>query len=926
MSFTTIALRNIPKRKLRNSLTVLAIILGVTLIVGVNIAFDSVYDQFGLTINQAVGNVDVSVRSALNLPFNETVMDTINQTRGVADYYGRLNGLANVSTPDDWVSSTLVGVNTTADFDYVDSNVMNITGQLQLPINGSDAVVDDRLNFTVGQKLTVNVETGEFLNVTSENFTLNVVGLYHVSDFEKQYGGVFGAGYSGYRIYVDLAKAQTIMNCSGEINSVSIKLADSKQTSTVVNDLNGNLGSDYIVNPVKESLLNIVSKATSGLKSGLQIMSIMALCVAIVIVLNTMYMNIGERTHEIGILRSQGASTGQVFWIFFSESIILGVIGVAIGLVAGLFVTDIFRYFTSRIFQPFSPGVAFHFALPSTTGQHLILGSAAGILTVMIGGLFPSLSACKTTIINALRPSMRKPGKQRTALKLVLVGLPLTIFGAFIFVWYDLFSQYGVGLYVVSALAPIAMLGVTLLAAGLLRSGGPVIEKSLYGFGKTRKIISRNVERNLLRSTICFALIGMSLSLVIVMGGAQIGTVAGVENVIRSFSSSDLTVMTDDMVPLDLNENLTKINSVNASTPVLVVPDPTIMQNNASTILLNSSSTVLAIDPSSYPTVMSMTFSEDTPANVFEKLSDNNTIILTSPLAKSLNVSVGNTVNIRYIAYEDRVMKVPVQVSDYMPQNLPAGFSAGMPMPTPPPIEVHYTVPVLAWKNFTVIGIAQGAWLDIMSFGNFMLSEASYISFHNLNNTFPNSADEYVDKANLFFVKANPDIGIEQAKNDVLNTSGNEYSLSITTYDDAVQRVRSSIDEIFYILNSIVMFAVLNAGIGVAAIMIMNVAERKREIGIFRSQGMSKSQVVTSIIGEAMFLGIVGFAMGTVVGLMFHRVTVSYMALEGFPMAFIIPFEAIAITLFLALLTAIISAVYPANRASKQNIVDAIRQ
>ena len=141
-----------------------------------------------------------------------------------------------------------------------------------------------------------------------------------------------------------------------------------------------------------------------------------------------------------------------------------------------------------------------------------------------------------------------------------------------------------------------------------------------------------------------------------------------------------------------------------------------------------------------------------------------------------------------------------------------------------------------------------------------------------------------------------------------------------------MQRVRSSIDQIFYILYAIVIFAVLNAGIGVAAIMIMNVAERRREIGIYRSQGMSKSQVVTSIIGEATFLGVVGFAMGITVGLMFHRVTVSYMRVAGFPMAFIIPFAAMAITLVVAILTAVISAVYPANRASKQNIVDSIRQ
>lgn len=72
-------------------------------------------------------------------------------------------------------------------------------------------------------------------------------------------------------------------------------------------------------------------------------------------------------------------------------------------------------------------------------------------------------------------------------------------------------------------------------------------------------------------------------------------------------------------------------------------------------------------------------------------------------------------------------------------------------------------------------------------------------------------------------------------------------------------------------------------------------------------------------------MGVVGFAMGIIVGLMFHRVTVSYMRLEGFPMAFIIPYQAMEITFFLAILTAVISAVYPAEKASKLNIVDAIR-
>jgi putative ABC transport system permease protein len=179
--------------------------------------------------------------------------------------------------------------------------------------------------------------------------------------------------------------------------------------------------------------------------------------------------------------------------------------------------------------------------------------------------------------------------------------------------------------------------------------------------------------------------------------------------------------------------------------------------------------------------------------------------------------------------------------------------------------------------------------------------------------------------SNLFFLKANPGQNVDYIKDQIKNKYGSTYEIGVTTYNDAVENVRSSIDEIFYILYSIVMFAVVNASIGVAAIMVMNVAERRREIGIMRSQGMSRFQVVNSIIGEATCLGIVGFLSGTVVGLIFHRITVSYMRMAGFPMAFILPTDAIGLALILAVVTAVLSAIYPANRASEIDIVEALR-
>ena len=207
------------------------------------------------------------------------------------------------------------------------------------------------------------------------------------------------------------------------------------------------------------------------------------------------------------------------------------------------------------------------------------------------------------------------------------------------------------------------------------------------------------------------------------------------------------------------------------------------------------------------------------------------------------------------------------------------------------------------------------------SIGGHPRSEASYISYNSLNKTFP----KHYNSSNMFFIKANPTGNVDEIKDEILDLYGEEYELSATTYNDSVERVSSSIDEMFYILYSVVIFAVANSAIGVAAIMIMNISERKREIGIFRSQGMSRGQVVVSIFGEAACLGFIGFLAGTAVGLIFHRITVSYMATAGFPMPYIIPYDAIWISLIIAILTSIISAVYAANRASKLNIVESLR-
>jgi ABC-type lipoprotein release transport system permease subunit len=837
---------------------------------------------------------------------------------------------------NEWKAATMVGVNSSTDFSYLDPMAM---GQVpQLRVNSSDVVVDTELNLTIGNILKVktinfttayNLTTAAFdLSNSSEEIDFHVVGIYHPVQMGASQG-------NSHTIFIDLAKAQNVLSRKEKVDYVIVKLANTDETDNAAKDLE-KLGTTYVITPVKENILATMGQAATGFQSGLQIMSILTVSVAVVIILNTIYLNVSERTYEIGILRSIGSSKQQIFWLFFSESMTLGIIGVAIGLLLSLPFAYGFTALSSQLSNTLMPPAQTLTFKP----WHLIIGTAAGLIATAIGGLFPSVFASRIDVIKALRPAIRKAGKQRTALGLIGAGLPMTALSVFFFT--NLSGQSGngsySGLYTLSTIIPLLMGGLICLAAGLLRALNPAIEHILILFGQNRILISRNIGRNLSRSTICFTLIAMTLSFIIVVAGAQGGVVTGLEDVIHSFYSADLTITSEISINTTFASNLMSMDNgslIANVAPALVVPRTVFLANNVSDT--NSSSMLIAVD-STYPKVMALKFNSETPANVFSKLETNGTIILTSPLAKSLNANVNDTIDMPVVSIVQVPITIPINessitgytgsYSEYSGSASEAyqgngasstsGYSTQMPRTT----TIYVPQAKTTHFNFTIIGIAVGSMLE-WNHGlyNSPLSEACYISYKSLNYTFP----EYNETANLFFAKIQPNEKVDSVESRVIELYGSKYFLSTLTVDDALNPAKDGIDRTFTMLNAVVMFAVVNAAIGVAAIMIMNISERRREIGILRSLGMSKSQVVILIIGEAAVLASVGFAIGTIAGLILNRVTIGFMQIAGFPIPYTIPFNSIWLSLFLAMLSSFISAAYPAYRASKLKIVDSLR-
>jgi len=121
-------------------------------------------------------------------------------------------------------------------------------------------------------------------------------------------------------------------------------------------------------------------------------------------------------------------------------------------------------------------------------------------------------------------------------------------------------------------------------------------------------------------------------------------------------------------------------------------------------------------------------------------------------------------------------------------------------------------------------------------------------------------------------------------------------------------------------------FAVLIAGLGIIVTMLASVLERTREIGILRSIGMLRSQVSRVVVIESVLLGMVGGALGAGAG-----IVIGWMSLEGFlkgdygaSMQYHVDFSSILWALGLSTLLSALAGIYPARRAARTNIVEAL--
>jgi putative ABC transport system permease protein len=123
------------------------------------------------------------------------------------------------------------------------------------------------------------------------------------------------------------------------------------------------------------------------------------------------------------------------------------------------------------------------------------------------------------------------------------------------------------------------------------------------------------------------------------------------------------------------------------------------------------------------------------------------------------------------------------------------------------------------------------------------------------------------------------------------------------------------------LLTSVALISLIVGSIGIMNIMLVTVAERTKEIGLLKSLGYTKNDILALFIIESMVVGLIGGILGTAMGIGAALIVNNYLELPN-----IFPVEQIFIGFAVAIIVGLIAGVYPANKAANMNPVEALRK
>jgi putative ABC transport system permease protein len=136
-------------------------------------------------------------------------------------------------------------------------------------------------------------------------------------------------------------------------------------------------------------------------------------------------------------------------------------------------------------------------------------------------------------------------------------------------------------------------------------------------------------------------------------------------------------------------------------------------------------------------------------------------------------------------------------------------------------------------------------------------------------------------------------------------------------------QIRSQINQLLAIIYALLGLAVIIAILGIVNTLALSVAERTREIGLLRAVGATRPQIRQMIRRESLLIAVFGALLGVAVGVTFGVLLQRVLADAGIT-ELGIPWALLVVVLVVAAIVGVIAAVWPARRAAKLDVLQAV--
>jgi lipoprotein-releasing system permease protein len=215
--------------------------------------------------------------------------------------------------------------------------------------------------------------------------------------------GIVELGYYEYDrmfSFISLESAQKLYNMPGGVSWIEIKIDDYEAAAQVAQQIEDQLGYPYVTQTWFELNKSLFSWMTIEKWGAFVILSLIIMVAAFNII-SSLIMIVMEKTREIGILKSMGATSRSIMKIFMYEGVIVGILGTGLGSLLGYIIGFIQMKF-KVIALP--ADVYIIDALPMQMhALDFLAVSGIGLMLCFLASVYPAYKASRLYPVEAIR-------------------------------------------------------------------------------------------------------------------------------------------------------------------------------------------------------------------------------------------------------------------------------------------------------------------------------------------------------------------------------------------------------------------------------------------------------------------------------------------------------------------------------------------